>query len=63
MHGTKACDFFQWFDEVGNDKQKEVICGMTRKIQDLKARIQLLGCLLGIAIMFIVGLGVSYVCK
>ena len=80
VHGTKACEFFQWFD--GNDRQKEaisalkeadmqkeldkhneVICGLKMKIEFLKARIILLVSLLGIAIVFLVGLSVGYVCK
>ncbi|KAL6497025.1 hypothetical protein OROGR_028954 [Orobanche gracilis] len=63
VHGRKECDFFEWYDDSGSERQKAVIAGLTRKIQELKKQMQFVMCCLVIAIMVIMVLAVAYVMK
>ncbi|RZC08813.1 hypothetical protein D0Y65_015495, partial [Glycine soja] len=36
--GTKGCNFFQWHDPVGNNRQKKIIVGLMKEVDELKLR-------------------------
>ncbi|KAL5137109.1 hypothetical protein HKD37_10G027527 [Glycine soja] len=36
--GRKGCNFFQWHDPVGNNRQKKIIVGLMKEVDELKLR-------------------------
>ncbi|RZB70552.1 hypothetical protein D0Y65_035499 [Glycine soja] len=36
--GTKGCNFFQWHDPVDNNRQKKIIVGLMKEVDELKLR-------------------------
>ncbi|KAL5190474.1 hypothetical protein HKD37_04G009908 [Glycine soja] len=36
--GRKRCNFFQWHDPIGNNRQKKIIVGLMKEVDELKLR-------------------------
>ncbi|KAH1213807.1 hypothetical protein GmHk_14G041692 [Glycine max] len=36
--GRRGCNFFQWHDPVGNNRQKKIIVGLMKEVDELKLR-------------------------
>ncbi|XP_057433476.1 uncharacterized protein LOC130726251 [Lotus japonicus] len=42
VHGRRLCRFFEWYDDVGNAREKKVIALLTRKNAEMKKTITVL---------------------
>ncbi|XP_057426249.1 uncharacterized protein LOC130719652 [Lotus japonicus] len=63
VHGRRLCSFFEWYDDVGNAREKKVIALLSRKNAEMKKTIKVLVCCLIFAMIMIMALIFAYVSK